>query len=64
MTALEDHLPAYIVEADNGRYRVATANGRNCMTCRDEPSAAHYADLMNQAFAAGYKRGYRDARAD
>ena len=59
---LEDRLPAYEVTNADDRFEVVNDDGRVCMVCRDEPSARHYAELMNQAFSRGYKSGYRDAR--
>jgi len=60
--SLEDRMPAYLVATREGVYRVVDADGRSVLDCADEHSAAHYAALMNRAFGAGYRSGYRDAR--
>lgn len=54
---------AYSVELVDGRYEVKNATGRVIMSCGDEYSAQHYATLLNQAFGAGFKSGFRSARA-
>ncbi|MDH3895585.1 MAG: hypothetical protein OES78_13585 [Chromatiales bacterium] len=53
----------YSIEVANGRVEVRTASGRVIMACADQASAAHYATLLNEAFRAGYKSGFRDALA-
>ncbi len=53
----------YSIESANGRVEVRAASGRVIMACADEASAAHYATLLNEAFRAGYKSGFRDALA-
>ncbi len=53
----------YSIEASDGRFEVRSASGRVVMACADESSAAHYATLLNEAFRAGYKSGFRDALA-
>ncbi len=53
---------AYIVMFHQGRHEVRTASGRTVMVCRDEGSAAHYAELLNEAYRAGQKAGYRAGR--
>ncbi len=53
----------YTIEAADGRFEVRAASGRVVMACADAASAAHYATLLNEAFRAGYKSGFRDALA-
>jgi len=53
----------YTIKAADGRFEVRAASGRVVMACADEASAAHYATLLNEAFRAGYKSGFRDALA-
>jgi hypothetical protein len=58
-----DREKPYSIEVANGRVEVRAASGRVIMACADEASAAHYATLLNEAFRAGYKSGFRDALA-
>jgi len=51
------------VEADAESFRVLGPDDRVILQCRDAASAGHYADLLERAFRAGYRRGFRDARA-
>ncbi len=60
----DDSHIAYAVKARDGRFEVCAATGRVIMVCHDDRSAAHYASLLNEAFRAGYKKGYRDGRAN
>ena len=53
---------AYSVHERDGRYEVSAVSGRVIMVCNDESSASHYAVLLNEAYRAGYKSGYRDGR--
>jgi len=63
MTIVKDNVqPAYTVKAQNVRFEVCAASGRVVMKCGDEDSASHYASLLNEAYRAGYKLGYRDGR--
>jgi hypothetical protein len=50
----------YTVQANNTRFEVSAASGRTILVCEDEGSASHYASLLNEAYEAGYKTGYRD----
>jgi len=56
----DDPQSAYTVHERDGRYQVRAASGRVIMVCNDESSAAHYVVLLNEAYRAGYKLGYRD----
>ena len=58
-----DPQSAYTVHEQNDRFEVCTASGRVIMVCGDTDSAAHYASLLNEAYRAGYKMGYRDGRS-
>ena len=63
MLDVEDHQElVYRVCENNGRFEVCAASGRAVMVCNDEGSATHYASLLSEAWRAGYKMGYRDAR--
>ena len=53
---------AYTIQEQEGRYEVCAMSGRVIMVCADEASADHYAALLNEAFRAGYKMGYRVGR--
>ena len=55
---------AYFVEISGDRYEVRSANGRVVMRCRDQASADHYAVLLCEAYRAGFKKGYKKARAE
>ncbi len=52
----------YTVQENNDRYEVCTATGRAILVFSDAGSASHYAALLNEAYRAGYKQGYRDGR--
>lgn len=52
----------YRVVEREAAYRVETPTGYCVMECRDEGSADHYVVLLNQAFKAGHKQGYRAAK--
>lgn len=52
----------YSVQERNTRFEVCSASGRTILVCEDEGSASHYAALLNEAYQAGYKTGYRDGR--
>ena len=58
----DDLQSAYTVHERDGRHEVCNASGRVIMVCADENSASHYAVLLNEAYRAGYKSGYRDGR--
>ncbi len=51
------HEKAYTVVEHQGRYEVRSGSGRSVMVCADEHSAAHYAGMLNEAFANGYRLG-------
>jgi hypothetical protein len=46
-------------EQQGDRYRVEDGTGRCMLECRDRASADHYVDLLNKAYASGYRAGYR-----
>jgi hypothetical protein len=50
------------VEQREEKFQVNNRSGRTILVFRDLGSAEHYASLLNQAFLAGYKSGYREAR--
>jgi hypothetical protein len=56
----DDPESPYIEHERDGRYEVCAASGRVIMVCNDQSSASHYAVLLNEAYRAGYKVGYRD----
>ena len=58
----DDPQLAYTVQQRNARFEICAASGRTILVCEDEGSAAHYASLMNEAYQAGYKLGYREGR--
>lgn len=56
----DDSQSAYTVHEREGLFEVRAASGRVIMVCNDENSASHYVVLLNEAYRAGYKLGYRD----
>ena len=58
----DEHPAAYVVQQDQGRFHVRNASDRTVMVCADRASAEHYVSLLNEAFSAGYKSGYREGR--
>ncbi len=51
------------VELEQGdRFRVISEAGITYIVCRGEDNARQYAMLMNKAYAAGYKSGFRDGK--
>ena len=61
---MTDGEPGYEVFAGSDGYEVRRPAGDVVLQCADEANAQHYAVLMNQAFAAGFKAGFRAARRD
>jgi len=59
---MEDKGTHYHVNERDGRFEVANDSGDVILVCRDEPSAANYVMLLNEAFQRGYKTGYRDVK--
>lgn len=60
-----DRDPPYrvVVDAESGKYHVTDLDDRTILSCRDSPSAEHYATLMTTAYELGYKAGYRAAKS-
>jgi len=58
-----DKTTPYSVSEQQGRFNICTTSGRIIMTCGDTASAGHYASLLNEAFNAGYKQGFKDFRS-
>ena len=59
---MNDDQETYRVVATEQQFDVVSASDRVVMSCRDSRSANHYATLLNQAFRAGHKAGFRDAK--
>ncbi|MDH3349943.1 MAG: hypothetical protein OEM60_05080 [Gammaproteobacteria bacterium] len=59
MTEQAKHAPFDVIEKGH-KFVVRNDVGRTVMVCTDQPSALHYAQLMNAAFDAGYKKGRRE----
>lgn len=59
---MPDETGPYRVAEEEDDYRVMSPSGMTVMACRDGASAQHYATLMNQAYRAGYKAGYREGK--
>jgi len=57
-----DTAKPFSVVTQDDQYSVCSSTGRVIMTCNDEGSAAHYATLLNESYADGYRQGYRDCR--
>jgi len=63
MSANDDKpIIGYSLAKKNGQFEIRNKSERSIMVCRDQASAAHYLSLLNEAFQAGYKSGYRDGR--
>lgn len=60
MATEEEH--HYVVHAEGDRYVVRDEAGNSMCRCRTEPDAAQYAALLNRAFRAGFKAGYRSGK--
>ncbi len=56
----EDDRPPYIVVENENRFDVRSLSDRTVMACSDSSSATHYAQMLSEAFEAGYKKGIRD----
>ena len=54
----------YSVSEQEGRFNICTSSGRIVLTCGDTASAGHYASLLREAFAMGYKQGFKDCRSN
>lgn len=58
-----ESLPYRVEPADDpDRFRVVNDDERTVCVCHGLQNAEHYATLMNEAYARGYRRGRRDAR--
>ena len=62
MASIDADKNYYVVVEAEDRFRVETPTGYCVMECRDRGSADHYVVLLNQAFEAGYKQGFRAAK--
>ena len=49
----------YALEEHDGRFEIRLDTGRTILVCKDGMSAAHYLELLVDAFKTGYKRGVR-----
>ena len=58
----QEHQIAYSVVASERGYEIRRDNGYAVLLCHSEESAQQYVTLLNQAFDAGYKAGFRKAR--
>ena len=52
----------YTMQESNGYFEVIASSGRTVLSFRDKNSASHYVVLLNEAYLAGYKSGYRAGR--
>ena len=59
----EDQSAYACVEAD-GRFEVRAESGKCIVVCAGRHNAEHYAALLNEAWQAGYRQGYRSAKRD
>ena len=53
----EEH--PYTLEECDGQFEIRLDTGRTILVCKDGMSAAHYLELLGDAFKIGYKRGVR-----
>ena len=58
----DDEQIEYRVKQDEKKFQINNSSGRTILVFRDLGSAEQYASLLNQAFLAGYKSGYREGR--
>ena len=58
----DDNSKPYHCRETEDRYLVVDGGGRTILESRDSATVEHYIDLLNKAFAAGYKTGYRAGR--
>ncbi|HEV2318725.1 MAG TPA: hypothetical protein VGV18_03180 [Verrucomicrobiae bacterium] len=58
----ENDLP-YRTQSNNGRFQVVDPSGKVIVNCGDAATAEHYMALLNQAFARGFKAGFRAAKS-
>jgi len=49
-------------EEDTDRFRVVNDDGRAVVVCQGRQNAEHYATLMNEAYARGFRHGRRSAK--
>lgn len=54
----------YLVQqnTESGTYDVLAPDGRCVLSCRLAREAEQYATILTQAYQAGYRQGFRDAR--
>ena len=52
----------YTTHTAAGRFEVRSQTGRVVMVCGDRDSADQYMLMLNEAYRAGFKAGYREGR--
>ena len=62
MPTISDKEGHYRVQEQSGAFRVMDSADATVLACKDRVSAHHYVDLLNKAYRAGYKAGYRDGK--
>lgn len=46
---------------ESNSFAVVGTDDRTVVTCAHQQAAEHYTALLNQAFKAGFRQGYREA---
>ena len=58
----DDEMSPYAVRPSEGGFLVVCAGDITILESRDRANAEHYVELLNRAYRAGYKMGYRAGR--
>jgi len=58
----DESIIGYSLANKDGQFEIRNKAERAIMVCGDQTSASHYLSLLNEAFQAGYKSGYRAGR--
>ena len=58
----DERAQPYRCREHEDRYLIVDGDGRVILESRDSATVEHYRDLLNKAFAAGYRAGYRAGR--
>jgi len=57
-----DEQAPYLIEPENGVFKVVDGEGKIVISCADAANAEQYAVLLNQSYRRGFKAGVRKAR--
>ncbi len=59
---MADDQAEYRIDQEQDQFVLRARSGQAVLTVRDAASAAHYLELLNRAYRAGFKAGLRQAR--